>query len=82
MTLVRSPMLTKRMSEVSTKGSSPDSRSLGSIVGAARGAMSLMASLMAAMWSGVVPQQPPKMFTRPLSANSLTSPAMYSGLSS
>ena len=28
------------------------------------------ASAIAAMWSGVVPQQPPTMFTKPLSANS------------
>ena len=35
-----------------------------------------------AMCSGVVPQQPPTMFTRPASANSPSSSAMYSGLSS
>ena len=81
-TLVRSPTLTKRMSDVSVNGSSPDSRRRGSISGTWRGAMPSIALAMAAIWSGVVPQQPPRMLTSPLSANSTTSPAMYSGLSS
>ena len=38
--------------------------------GATRGGRSLTASAIAAMWSGVVPQQPPTTFTKPLRANS------------
>ena len=34
------------------------------------------------IWSGVVPQQPPTILTRPASANSPSRPAMNSGLSS
>ena len=34
---------------------------------------------IAAMWSGVVPQQPPTMLTRPDSAHSLTLTAMSAG---
>ena len=37
---------------------------------------------IAAMWSGVVPQQPPTMLTSPEAANSPIRPAMNSGLSS
>jgi hypothetical protein len=34
------------------------------------------------MWSGVVPQQPPRMLTKPLSANSRSSEAVSAGSSS
>ena len=37
---------------------------------------------MAAMWSGVVPQQPPTMLTSPAAANSPTTAAISSGVSS
>ena len=50
--------------------------------GTARGLCGATAAAIAAIWSGVVPQQPPTMLTRPASANSPISRAMYSGLSS
>ena len=34
------------------------------------------------MWSGVVPQQPPTRFTSPCSANSRSTAAIFSGVSS
>jgi hypothetical protein len=37
---------------------------------------------MAAMWSGVVPQQPPTMLTRPAVANSRSSADVVGGSSS
>ena len=37
------------------------------------------ASAIARMWSGVVPQQPPTMFTQPRSANSPIMPAIAAG---
>ena len=37
---------------------------------------------MARMWSGVVPQQPPVMLIKPLSANSFKKAAVCSGVSS
>ena len=38
--------------------------------------------LIARMWSGVVPQQPPSRLTRPLAANSLSNSAVSSAVSS
>ncbi len=68
--LVRSPTFTKFRSGVSVKGSSPDRRIYFGFSGIARGATPSMASPNALMCSGVVPQQPPTMFTRPDRANS------------
>ena len=81
-TLVLSPTLTNPVSGAMVRGSRPLSRQCFSIFGTLRGATEATASTMAAMWAGVVPQQPPTMFTRPLSANSPSWPAMYSGVSS
>ena len=50
---------------VSVNGSSPDSRSRGSICGMARGALPATARAMARICAGVVPQHPPTMLTRP-----------------
>ena len=50
--------------------------------GRRRGATSRTASATARTWSGVVPQQPPRRFTKPLSANSRSSAAVSSGRSS
>ena len=50
--------------------------------GNVRGLCGATAAAIAAIWSGVVPQQPPTMLTRPAAANSPISPAMNSGLSS
>jgi two-component system chemotaxis response regulator CheB len=47
-----------------------------------RGWYALTRFAMAAMWSGVVPQQPPAMFRKPALANSSTSPPVISGVSS
>ena len=50
--------------------------------GTARGGVPSTARAMAAMCSGVVPQQPPRRLTNPLSANSPSSLAVSSGVSS
>ena len=59
-------------------GSRPDKRSRFSISGIARGLFCAAAAEIAEIWSGVVPQQPPKIFTRPDSANSPTIAAISS----
>ena len=81
-TFVRSPTFTKGISGVRTKGSRPESRIRRGTSGIGRGALPATASAMARIWSGVVPQQPPTMLTRPDSANSPTSLPIASGLSS
>ena len=48
----------------------------------ARGGLPATAAAIARIWSGVVPQQPPTIFTSPALANSPSSSAMNSGLSS
>ena len=48
--------------------------------GSWRGATSSRASAIARMWSGVVPQHPPTMFTSPFSAIAFTADAISSGL--
>ncbi len=81
-TLVRSPTFTKSESSSMFIGSSPESRSLWSPAGIERGGRSLTACAMAAMCSGVVPQQPPAMLTKPDCANSPSSDEVISGVSS
>ena len=61
------------------KGSRPDSRSAGSGVAGTRGVAEAAPFAISAMCSGVVPQQPPRMFTRPASANSPTTSPMVTG---
>src|ERR1700753_2383462 len=70
------------MAGVSSNGSRPESRSRGSISGIMRGLCGATAAAIAAIWSGVVPQQPPTMLTRPSRANSPISRDIYSGVSS
>jgi hypothetical protein len=41
-----------------------------------------MAAAIARMWSGVVPQQPPAILTKPATANSLSRAEVISGVSS
>ena len=77
-TFVRSPTFTKRISSVMVKGSRPESRSRLSISGIGRGLFCAAAAEIAEIWSGVVPQQPPKIFTKPNSANSPTISAISS----
>ncbi|MNN68014.1 hypothetical protein D3C81_1836880 [compost metagenome] len=81
-TLVRSPTLTNSDWSSITKGSRPDSFMVGSTVGITRGAMSFTISAIALMCSGVVPQQPPAILTKPLSAKSFSSEEVTSGVSS
>ena len=64
-------------------GSSPENTDARrSYTGTGRGDTPATASAIAAMCSGVVPQHPPTPFTSPLRANSPSSPAVISGLSS
>jgi hypothetical protein len=53
-----------------------------SSTGMMRGGRFFTASAIARMCSGVVPQQPPTMLTKPLAAKSATSAAVVSGASS
>ena len=81
--LVRSPTIRKLLSFRTVNVSrplnrvrwvtSPDSR---------RGATVSTALTIAPMWSGVVPQQPPRILTKPLVANSRSRDAVSSGCSS
>ena len=66
-TLVRSPILTKGISGVSVNGFQPgQTQRLRRRSEFARGAYAVTASAMARICSGVVPQQPPTMLTKPL----------------
>ena len=81
-TLVRSPTI-RNVPSRTVRVSSPLNRLPGaSPAGTARGATPSTARAMAAMCSGVVPQQPPRMLTNPFAANSPSSPAVSSGVSS
>ena len=63
-------------------GSRPLRRQRGGISGIRRGAKPSTDSRIARMCAGVVPQQPPTMFRKPLWANSASTSAMSSGVSS
>ena len=65
-TFVRSPIMMKLLSGRSVSGSRPLKRVSGSMRGRVRGGLSATASAIARMWAGVVPQQPPTMFSQPL----------------
>mmetsp|Transcript_5226 Transcript_5226/g.15529 ORF Transcript_5226/g.15529 Transcript_5226/m.15529 type:complete len:203 (+) Transcript_5226:2752-3360(+) len=80
--LQRSPRLRKpNLLRSTSTASRPEMIMRGSAgaSGFCRGLVSLTALASAAMWSGVVPQQPPSMLTRPRSANCFTSVAKASG---
>ena len=64
------------------RGSKPLKRQADSTLGTMRGAIPATARTMARMCSGVVPQQPPTMFTNPLAANSLKISAVSPAVSS
>ena len=81
-TLVRSPTLTKPVTSFNFKGSKPLSADWGAASGTTRGFAPSKVSAISLIWGGVVPQQPPTILTKPLSANSRNCAAMYSGLSS
>ena len=81
-TLVRSPTLTNRLSGPMVKGSSPDRRVRLGSSGRRRGPCLPTASTMARMCEAVVPQHPPARLIQPLAANSPSTSAMCSGVSS
>mmetsp|Transcript_39371 Transcript_39371/g.104530 ORF Transcript_39371/g.104530 Transcript_39371/m.104530 type:complete len:246 (-) Transcript_39371:929-1666(-) len=79
-TLQRSPMFWNTDSGVMAKSSRPDSRMWPLSSGTLRaGLTSATASAIALMWSGVVPQQPPTMLTRPSCAQRRRCGAMSLG---
>ena len=63
-------------------GSSPENEVTVVAGGSSRGATSRTVSAIILMWSGVVPQHPPTMFTRPARANSPSRVLVISGVSS
>ena len=77
-TLVRSPTFTNNESSPILQGSRPDSLHSTGSCGILRGCLCLTASANARIWSGVVPQQPPTIFRKPLSAHSAIAVAMSS----
>ena len=81
-TFVRSPAIWKLLSGRMVSGSSPLNCVGRGSSGTARTGAPLTASAMEAMWSGVVPQQPPTMFSRPAAANSRRMSAVAAGCSS
>ena len=82
-TFVRSPTFTKTLPGwgIAT-ASRPDSRVFGSISGGCRGGRPATASAIAFTWAGVVPQQPPAMFSSPSRAKPPRTWAIDSGVSS
>ena len=66
MTLVRSPTNSGRLSSVGAIASTPLTAGAGAAAGT-RGRRVRASAAMAAMWAGVVPQQPPTMLTQPSS---------------
>ena len=81
-TLVRSPTMMKFESRVMVNASKPLSRRCGSGLASARGGRPATASAMARMCSGRVPQHPPTILSQPFDANSRTTAAIDSGVSS
>ena len=69
-TLVRSPTFTNSESSPMLSGSRPARRQATGISGSLRGGKPSTARLIAAICSGVVPQQPPTIFKKPDSAHS------------
>jgi hypothetical protein len=78
-TLVRSPTIRKLLSGRSVIGSVPLRRSQGTAFTRLCGLSFASRREIAAMCAGVVPQQPPRIFTQPLSAYSPTMRAIASG---
>ena len=72
----------ERLSSVIVKGSRPESRIAGASSPNVRGSLPSAALAIAAMCSGVVPQQPPTRLTSPASADSAMIAAVSSGASS
>ena len=81
-TLVRSPTFTNNESSLIKKDSRPESLVTVSTVGTSLGLIFFISSAMALICSGVVPQQPPAILTKPLIANSLIKDEVSLGFSS
>ena len=81
-TLVRSPTVTKVWPSSILKGSSPLNREIGGLDLRTRGEIERVFSTVALICSGVVPQQPPIILIKPLSAKSLSASEVCSGVSS
>ena len=81
-TLVRSPTFTKVCFASILKGSNPLNRVIAGMGLSSLGAIERVFSTVALMCSGVVPQQPPMILMKPLSAKSLRASAVCSGVSS
>ncbi len=75
-TFVRSPTLQKPLSAEIATASRPETRSRGTRSGATRGATPRTASAIARMCAGVLPQQPPTMFSSPSDAQAATCSAI------
>ena len=71
-TLVRSPTFMKPLVSSAMKGSSPESRITRGAVLSALVGWCLTRDAISTMWSGVVPQQPPTIFTSPEALYSAT----------
>ncbi|GIT12750.1 MAG: hypothetical protein CM1200mP34_1560 [Verrucomicrobiales bacterium] len=80
-TLVRSPTLTKLDSGRTVNASMPLSRNHGSGLAKRLGSQSATALAISRICPGVVPQQPPTMFSQPLAAQSCNCGANDSGVS-
>ena len=79
-TLLRSPMLTNELAPPTRfKGSNPAKRSAAGGCGLVRGGYFATRWRIAAMCAGVVPQQPPTMFTKPSRAKLSKIRAVSSG---
>ena len=73
-------MFTKDCAPPTTlSASNPDKRSAGVLTGATRGGYFSTRRLIAAMWAGVVPQQPPTILTSPSRAKVSKMAAVSSG---
>ena len=81
-TLVRSPIITNPVSGPISKGSRPLNLVRATGAGTWRGRRPATLAAICAMCSGVVPQHPPTMLTSPSAANSPSSRAVSSGVSS
>ena len=79
---VRSPIFIKLLSGLIVKGSNPLNFVNLSIVGIFRGLIFCTQFAISFIWSGVVPQHPPTIFSNPLCANSEIIFAIDSGDSS
>ena len=80
-TLVLSPMLVKLRERSIFTASRPLTAGKGRCGGRVRGAQPCSAAATAAICAGVVPQQPPAMFSRPAFASSSITEAIFSGVS-